>query len=85
VAMLRRNFRGTDWSEWEEALESRLAVNPLPPLPLSSHADIDAYTDSLTSSIVAALEAHVPLSRPSPFTNRWWCKKLSELRAVYNR
>ncbi|KAJ7149187.1 hypothetical protein C8R43DRAFT_829693, partial [Mycena crocata] len=81
----RRNLRGADWKGWENVLKVHLAASPLPPLPLNSPTEIDAYTDALTHVVVGALDVHVPLSRPSPFTNRWWSRALSELRTTYNR
>ncbi|KAJ6532303.1 hypothetical protein DFH09DRAFT_933212, partial [Mycena vulgaris] len=81
----RRNFRGADWKEYPTLLDKHLVAHPLPPLPLRSREDIDAYTDALTRAIVTTLETHVPLARLSPFTNRWWCKLLSILRSAYNR
>ncbi|KAJ6474043.1 hypothetical protein C8R47DRAFT_914397, partial [Mycena vitilis] len=77
---LRRNFRAADWDEFQPLLDARLAASPLPALPLSSPAEIDAYTDALTLGITTVLEEHVPLSRPSPYTNRWWCSALTTLR-----
>ncbi|KAJ6461884.1 hypothetical protein C8R47DRAFT_914971, partial [Mycena vitilis] len=77
---LRRNFRAADWDEFQPLLDAHLAANPLPALPLSSPAEVDAYTDALTLGITTVLEEHVPLSRPSPYTNRWWCAALSILR-----
>ncbi|KAJ6572480.1 hypothetical protein DFH09DRAFT_886343, partial [Mycena vulgaris] len=80
-----RNFRGADWKEYPALLDKHLTAHPLPLLPLRTCDNIDAYTDALTRSIVSTLEMHVPLSRPSSFTNRWWCKLLSVLRNAYNR
>jgi hypothetical protein len=46
---------------------------------------INEYTDALTRVVVTAMEEHVPLSRPSPYTNRWWTRVLSVLRIAYGR
>ncbi|KAJ7016691.1 hypothetical protein C8F04DRAFT_1201687 [Mycena alexandri] len=47
----RRNLRDADWNEFPPRLEMHLAANPLPALPLSSRADIDSYTDTLTVNL----------------------------------
>ncbi|KAJ6587823.1 hypothetical protein B0H10DRAFT_1728259, partial [Mycena sp. CBHHK59/15] len=82
----RRNFRAAEWKDFPACLEKHVAARPLPALPLSSPAAIDAYTDSFTQSMVSAIEELVPLSRASPYTHRWWTKTvLSPLRTSYSR
>ncbi|KAF7372169.1 hypothetical protein MVEN_00076000 [Mycena venus] len=80
----RRNFRGADWDAFPELLESYLSRHPLPLLPLLSPTDIDAYVDALTAAVTTVLEAHVPLTRMSPYTRRWWNASLTALRRAYN-
>ncbi|KAJ7130557.1 hypothetical protein C8R44DRAFT_613738, partial [Mycena epipterygia] len=82
---LHRNFRSVDWDEWQPLLDAYFAANPLPPLPLSTPEAIDTYTEALTRGITITLEAFVPLSRLSSFTNRWWCRAISDLRSESNR
>ncbi|KAJ7163852.1 hypothetical protein C8R43DRAFT_829974, partial [Mycena crocata] len=74
AAPLRRNFRAADWKEFPACLERHMLQNPLPPLPLSSPAAIDAYTEAFTQNMVSAITDHVPLTRACPFTHRWWSK-----------
>ncbi|KAJ7200618.1 hypothetical protein GGX14DRAFT_340025, partial [Mycena pura] len=76
----RRNFRGTDWDEFPSLLDAELANKPLPPLPLHTPEDIDNYVDTLTERLTTVLERHVPLTRPSPYSRRWWNAGLSVLR-----
>ncbi|KAJ7450542.1 hypothetical protein FB451DRAFT_965976, partial [Mycena latifolia] len=76
----RRNFRAADWKEFSPVLSAHLVANPLPPLPLTSPAQIDAYTDAFTAVMTSAIAEHVPLSRPSPYSCRWWCAALKILR-----
>ncbi|KAJ6512409.1 hypothetical protein C8R45DRAFT_764317, partial [Mycena sanguinolenta] len=80
----RRSFRGADWEEFPDLLDAHLVRHPLPPLPLHSPEDIDAFVDGLTERVVTVLEAHVPLARPCPYARHWWNGELSTLRRAYN-
>ncbi|KAJ7156466.1 hypothetical protein C8R43DRAFT_1183835, partial [Mycena crocata] len=73
-APLRRNLRGADWKEFPARLETHMAANPLPPLPLTTPASIDAYTEAFTHNMVSAITDFIPLSHACPFTHRWWSK-----------
>ncbi|KAJ7937868.1 hypothetical protein B0H13DRAFT_2302339 [Mycena leptocephala] len=80
----RRNFRGADWEAWPDLLDDHLAPHLLPPLPLRSPADVDAFAEAFTARVVTVLEAHITLTRVSPHTRHWWNGQLTALRHEYN-
>ncbi|KAJ7235685.1 hypothetical protein C8J57DRAFT_1248308 [Mycena rebaudengoi] len=79
-----RNFRGADWEEFPDLLDTEIARKPLPPLPLHTPKDIDDYVNALTKRITTVLDHHVPLAHPSSYLRRWWNTGLSVLRRMYN-
>lgn len=79
-----RNFRATDWAEFNSHLSSLLARSPKPSR-IRSQPEFRSAISTLNSAISATIEAHVPLISPIPFAKRWWTPQLSALRKKKNR
>ncbi|KIJ43134.1 hypothetical protein M422DRAFT_89068, partial [Sphaerobolus stellatus SS14] len=82
----RRNFRKVDWEKFQTTLCSVLEVE-IPDAPNAkpdSPAALDEFVLKLTSSIQHTIQKHVPQSRPTEYTKRWWTPELSTLRKKYS-
>ena len=89
----RRNFRLTEWPEFIQTLSDDL--NNIP-IPTEIH-DTNTFThrlNTLNEKIQNAINKHVKLTKPSPYSKRWWStdlakekKKMLQLggRARYHR
>jgi hypothetical protein len=62
-----RNFRGTNWNDFQTNLSQRLSAHP--PLRLISLAQTFSATSSLTKILQETISAIVPLSNPLPLPN----------------
>jgi hypothetical protein len=69
----RRNFRLADWPELVKTLKSDLANLP-PPTEIEN---IQTFTDRLNETMQKAIEKHVKLTKPSPYSKRWWSTELA--------
>ncbi|KAJ3476748.1 hypothetical protein NLI96_g10952 [Meripilus lineatus] len=84
-------WRDTEWKEYGNTLTDLLAEQDF--TVKSSTADspetIDAAANILSECMARAAELTVPVSKPSPFSKRWWTKELSEqlrsLKTLQNR
>lgn len=80
------NFRLVDWAAFRANLEERLASSPLPVVSyLTSEEEFIRAVSTLTSCIQTTIASHVPLSRPSPHSKRWWTRELADLRRDMTR
>ena len=73
------NYRSTDWEEFRKSLEDKLAVIQIVeniPMEEVFHEQIER----LDTTIKAAIKEQVPVSKPSPYTKRWWTKNLSKMK-----
>jgi hypothetical protein len=73
------NYKLTDWAEFRETLEAGLAALPEPE-ELAMTARFHATLEQLDLVIKAAITKHVPMSKPSPYSKRWWSKELAALK-----
>lgn len=80
----RRNFREVDWQAFNTEMQTHLDRNGLPE-HIQTVTDFDRYLTTLSAAISAAVEAEVPLTKPTPFTRRWWSKELSTMRREKQR
>ena len=72
----RRNFRLADWPELVKTLKNDLANLP-PPTEIEN---VQMFTDRLkvlNETIQKAIEGHVKLTKPSPYSKRWWSTELA--------
>ena len=75
----KRNFRNVDWKAFAEDLGERLKDITIPEL-VPSPAELIKGVETLTRVISQSIEEVVPVSRPTPFTKRWWNKDIAKLR-----
>jgi len=72
----RRNFRLADWPELVKTLKNDLANLP-PPTEIEN---VQMFTDRLkvlNETIQKAIKKHVKLTKPSPYSKRWWSTELA--------
>lgn len=87
----RYNWRETDWEEYGKTLTDLLAEQDFAVKSRSANSpeSIDAAALILSECMKGAASQAVPVSKPSPFTKRWWTKDLSvqlkELKTIQNR
>jgi len=77
-----RNFKGTDWEEVWCALERK--TTNLPTSIIRTVEELNSRVENLTSAITSAIEEAVPLFEITPYSKRWWNKKLKQLRTRSN-
>ena len=77
VWKLRRNFRLTDWTELIKTLKDNLTNIP-PPTEIASIQEFNNKLKILNEKIQNAIEKHVKLTTPSPYSKRWWKKELTD-------
>ena len=72
----QRNFRLTNWTELIQTLKDNLANIPEP----TEIADIETFNSrlkKLNEAIQDAIEKHVKVTKPSPYSKRWWSPQLA--------
>jgi hypothetical protein len=75
----RHNFKLTDWEEFRETLKASLTLLPEPE-ELTTVAQFHATLGHMDRAIKAAITEHVPMSKHSPYSKRWWSKELAGLK-----
>ena len=73
------NFKLTNWEEFCETLEASLGTLPEPE-ELTTVAQFHTTIEQLDLVIKAVIEKHVPMSKHSLYSKRWWSKELAELK-----
>ncbi|CAK5267064.1 unnamed protein product [Mycena citricolor] len=73
------NWRATNWQEFRKTLESELNLRPRH--NINDATDIEEEIRKVDEAIAAAIQKHVPMTKPSPHSKRWWNPGLSTLRA----
>ncbi|GBE90127.1 RNA-directed DNA polymerase from mobile element jockey [Sparassis crispa] len=71
-----RNFREVDWEDF--CLKRNLSSRMLGEGEISTPEQFNTVLKNLTGAITATIEDKVPLSKPTPFTKRWWSKDLTK-------
>ena len=79
-----RNFRNTDWAEFNSHLSLLLAHSPKPSI-ICTRKQFHPTLDLVSNSIKAMIEAIVPIANPIPSAKRWWNADLNALRKKKNR
>ncbi|KAL1746881.1 hypothetical protein HDZ31DRAFT_61821 [Schizophyllum fasciatum] len=79
-----RNFRETDWDEFESELSARLRLID-DPKEIMSADQFHTVLNGLTGAILATIDKVVPLSKPCPHSRRWWTKELTQMSKKLNR
>ncbi|KII88885.1 hypothetical protein PLICRDRAFT_109303, partial [Plicaturopsis crispa FD-325 SS-3] len=75
----RRNYREVDWPEFTKALGNRVKALP-EPREYVTVAELQAALTDFNAAITATIHEHVPISRPCPWTKRWWSKELAQAK-----
>ena len=73
----RHNFRLTEWPEFIKTLSDDLDNIPIP----TEIHDTDTFThrlNMLNEKIQNAIKLHVKLTKPSPYSKRWWSTDLTK-------
>ena len=78
------NFRLTDWGEFRVELTARLS-DIAAPGPITTEAAFHNAVSELTGIVQDTIRTTVQISSPSPFSKRWWNKKLEKLKKEKNK
>lgn len=81
---ISRNFRATDWEEFQAELERQLQIHQIP-AQISSTTMLNNAVSSLTTASQATIQQTVPLNRPVPGSKRWWTKDLTKQRKMLHK
>jgi hypothetical protein len=65
-----------NWTEFIKTLKEDL-TNILPPTEIESAQDFNTALKNLNEAIQNAIEKHVKLTKPSPYSKRWWTSELA--------
>ncbi|TFK64210.1 hypothetical protein BDN72DRAFT_751374, partial [Pluteus cervinus] len=79
----KRNFRETDWKEFNETLAEKLAEISVSPSMESS--EIQGVVRVFTEAITDTIKLVVPLVKRSPHSKRWWTRDLTNMKKEYNK
>ena len=77
----RRNFRLADWPELLKTLNENLANLPLP-TEIHTINSFNQRLDTLSEAIQDAVERHVKLTTPTPYSKRWWSSDLANEKKI---
>jgi hypothetical protein len=72
----RHNFRTTDWPEFVKTLKNNLANLPLP-TEIENISDFNHRLKELNKAVHDTIKKHVKLSKPCPYSKRWWSNELA--------
>jgi ribonuclease HI len=75
----RYDFRLVDWDEFNKALKARMQHVP-EPTDIHSEAEASRRLDQLNRLVEETIEEQVPISKPCPYSKRWWNEELKTLR-----
>ena len=73
----RLNFHGVDWPKLLTTLKENLD-NILPPEQIMSIASFNHKLNDLNTAMWGIIDKHVKLSKPSPYSKRWWSTDLAK-------
>jgi len=81
----RRLFRNTNWDKVTKDLKAELDRTTLPDLTNPTPEAIEGYAETLTNIVRTHTLKHTPVSKPAPYSKRWWSLDLTLLRQAYTR
>ena len=73
------NFNDVDWKEFNKTLKANLSTLPVDD-PIVSDTEFQRTAKTVTDAILASIKEHVPQTRPSPHSKRWWTRELTQMR-----
>jgi hypothetical protein len=65
-----------NWTELVKTVRENLTNIP-PPTEIESIQEFDTALKNLNRAIQDAIEKHVKLTKPSPYSKRWWTSDLA--------
>lgn len=80
VKTLRPDFKGTDWTKFNKALERELPRTRQP--AITTREIFDQRLDKITAALDETIYTLVPLKNDSPYMKRWWTPELKRLQKV---
>jgi exonuclease III len=80
-----RNFRMTDWTDFNNALVAELGERIGEPEPITTIDEFNRIASEITAAIQAVIERVVPMTKPCPYIKRWWNKDLDDLKKRVNK
>ena len=80
----KRNFKLTDWEKFRKTMEAKLRKLPEPE-EIKTEEQFRTTLEKLDTRIKETIEKHVPWSKPSPYSKRWWTHKLGTLKKEKER
>ena len=78
-----RDFRSVDWKQFTDHLEAQL-TNSTTPRVITTSVEFDLALNVVKNAVTGTIDQQVPLSKPCPYTKRWWTPKLSAMRKTKN-
>lgn len=75
----RHNFRMVDWDDFKGTLKNELQTQNIP-AAIRNEMSFDAALQGLMTALQTTITEHVPMSKPSPYSKRWWSKDLAKQR-----
>lgn len=66
-----RDFRSVDWKEFTSILEVLLSTSPSPK-QITSNDEFTEALNTINTAVKNTIESEVPISKPCPYTKRWW-------------
>jgi hypothetical protein len=75
------NFCQTDWPEFLKALKINLDALPEPD-KITTVDEFHHTLEEFDQAVQATIATHVPMSKPCPYSKRWWSKELAQAKAV---
>jgi len=73
-------YREVDWESFRQMLQDKLAQIPKPE-EIQSLETFYETLERLDRAIQDTIEQHVKMSKPCPYSKRWWCPELDEARS----
>ena len=77
---LHRNFSKTNWEDFNLYLTDKLATSAIKKGELTSKVEMQTNLRKLMQAISETINDQVPITKPLPFTKRWWNKDLENMR-----
>ncbi|KAI0039364.1 hypothetical protein FA95DRAFT_1460230, partial [Auriscalpium vulgare] len=79
IETARRNFRETDWDDFRDILIEHLG-DPAQAQELDDEDEFDAAYEAFALALADAITRTVPISKPTPYSKRWWTKDLTRMK-----
>jgi hypothetical protein len=78
------DFHDVDWIDFDATLSTLLDLHS-PALHINNKTEYDTKVSKLTSLLQQTIATTVPIRKPTPFSKRWWCPELNNLKKKKNK